>query len=84
MKMVICFLLVLFCSANAQAWSNFVENPYTPYPPGCATLPDLQTVLYGDYAVKVFEGQIEQFNASVPESSTLIPVRSVRVSGCLC
>lgn len=55
MKIVICILLVLYCSANAQAWSNFVENPYTPYPPGCATVPDLQILLYGDNTVKFFE-----------------------------
>lgn len=74
MKMVISLFWLLFCSTNVQAWSNFVENPYTPYPPGCVTLPDLQAALYGDHAVKVFEGQIEQFNAAVPESGTMIAI----------
>ncbi len=57
MKTNIVALLALFCSFNLQAYSNFIENPYTPYPPGCATLPDLQTALYGDNVVKFFDGE---------------------------
>ena len=55
MKTNIVVLLAFFCSFNLQAYSNFIENPYTPYPPGCATLPDLQTALHGDNVVKFFE-----------------------------
>ena len=55
MKTNIFVLLALACSFNLQAYSNFIENPYTPYPPGCATLPDLQTALDGDKVVKFFE-----------------------------
>ena len=56
------------CAFNAQAYSNFMESPYTPYPPGCVTLPDLQSALYGDNVVKVFEGEKTLRDASKPAS----------------
>jgi hypothetical protein len=63
MKTTFFAFLAFVVSFNAQAYSNFVANPYTPYPPGCATLPDLQTTLYGDNVVKFFEGKIPLPNA---------------------
>jgi len=67
MKTNIFVLLALFCSFNLQAYSNFIENPYTPYPPGCATIPDLQTALNGDKVAKFFERVIPLY---APGSST--------------
>ena len=37
MKTNIVAALALFCSFNLQAYSNFIENPHKPYPPGCST-----------------------------------------------
>lgn len=58
MKTISIVLLALFYCINAQAYSNFIENPYTLYPPGCATIPELQTTLYGDNVVKFFEREV--------------------------
>jgi len=71
MKTNVVALLAFFCSFNSQAYSNFIENPHKLYPPGCATLLDLQTILYGDNAVKVFDGEIELLRA--PKSLASLP-----------
>jgi hypothetical protein len=58
------FVLVAFvCSFNLQAYSNFIENPYTPYPPGCLTIPDTQSELYGDNVARFYEGEIRLTSA---------------------
>ena len=67
-------LLAFIVTGNVHSYSSFVSNPYTPYPPGCATLPDLQSTLHGDNIVRFFEQEIpldvpsnpvEQVNANV-------------------
>jgi hypothetical protein len=68
MKTKLSLLAALFCSFNLQAYSNFIENPYTPYPPGCATLPERQTALYGDNVVKVFDDQVNLSSATDPRA----------------
>jgi hypothetical protein len=40
--------LLLVCGSSLHAYENFIENPLALYPPGCATLPDLQVGIYGD------------------------------------
>ena len=55
--------LALLCSCNAQAYSNFIENPYTPYPPGCVSLPTPQLGLQGDNVARFYEGKIQLANA---------------------
>ncbi len=66
-------LIMLLSSFNLQAYSNFIENPYSPYPPGCATLPGLQTELYGDNVVKVAEQEIEIWSTDA-SLNELLPV----------
>lgn len=58
MKACFALLVVLVVSANLWAFPNFVENPYALYPPGCATLPEQQAMLYGENSAKFFEGKI--------------------------
>ena len=65
---------------NVQAYSNFMDSPYTPYPPGCITLPDLQSALYGDNAVKVYEGEKTLRNANKPPAGLPINVAIYRVA----
>jgi len=80
MKTTAFVLLALSFSFNLHAYSNFIENPYTPYPPGCATLPELQSVLYGDNAVKVFEGEIPLPDAGDPTEKLPVNLAVYRVA----
>jgi len=49
------FLVLGLICCNAQAFDL--------YPPGCVTLPELQTLVYGRNAVKFFDGQVALVNA---------------------
>ena len=80
MKTNIVSVLAFICSLNLQAYSNFIENPYTPYPPGCATLP-LWQGFYGDYTKEFFVGKIELLDATRQGYSQTVNVRAFRV-GC--
>lgn len=51
MNVKLIVLLALLFSGQLCAFSNFLENPYSPYPAGCATLPDVNTALYGNNVV---------------------------------
>lgn len=51
MRTNIVLLAAVLCSFSAQAFQGFIENPYTPYPPGCATLPELQRTLFDHMVV---------------------------------
>jgi hypothetical protein len=51
-------VVALVFGHDLQAFPNFVTNPYTLFPPGCATLPQEQSAAYGDNAVKFFEGRV--------------------------
>ncbi|MGH8034569.1 MAG: hypothetical protein ACREO9_05035 [Lysobacterales bacterium] len=55
MKTCVLVLLAMACSFNLQAQSNFVDNPLTPYPPGCATTPSMQALLYGHNIAKFYD-----------------------------
>ncbi|HLF30924.1 MAG TPA: hypothetical protein VI566_07840 [Xanthomonadales bacterium] len=63
MKTNIVLLMALLLSFNAQAYSNFISNPYALFPPGCVTVPDRQLQLFGDDIVKVAEARISLPNA---------------------
>jgi hypothetical protein len=66
----LCVLVVSFvCVCDLQAFPNFVTNPYSLYPPGCATLPQQQAALYGENAVKFYEGKI--FLSTAPSGERL-------------
>ena len=56
----------ILCSNNIFSFSTFLENPYSPYPAGCATLPDQQTLLYGENVVKFADQRITLTDASNP------------------
>ena len=73
MKMKLLVLVAFFYSLNAQSFSNFLANPYTPYPAGCATLPASQSQVYGDNAFKVYENEISLPSANNPQDG--LPVR---------
>jgi hypothetical protein len=70
--------LVLFFSLELRAQSNFTDNPLTPYPPGCATTPSRQTLMYGSNVHKFFEGewrlQRSRANSSMPVNVALYRV----------
>jgi hypothetical protein len=53
-------VLVLLCG-SAHAFESFLDNPITPYPPGCATTPDVQ-----------FEAHPQNWNIVVSERISLL------------
>ena len=55
-----CSLMILFgMNSIALANSNFVSNPYLPYPPSCANMPESSATAVADTgAVKFFEAVI--------------------------
>ena len=84
MKFYLSVLITIFYCLNAQAYSNFIGNPYTLYPPACLTLPDrlneayniyLQSALYGDNAIKFYEQEIP-----INESSPVTKIGNVILS----
>lgn len=80
MKTCVFVFLLMVCSLDLQATPVLVGNPYTPYPPGCATLPELQAALYGDHKVKVFDGQIGLYNGQVPRIKRNVNLAVYRVA----
>ena len=73
-------LLAFICAGNVHSYSNFIENPWTPYPPGCLTLPGLQPALYGDNAARVFEGEAVLPDANDPTSRLPVNLSVYRVA----
>jgi hypothetical protein len=59
MKQLIAFLALL--CGSAHAFESFLDNPITPYPPGCATTPDVQ-----------FETHPQNWNIVVSERISLV------------
>jgi hypothetical protein len=57
MKLLLAMLLVS-CSPAIQAEGYFTSRMYTPYPPGCVTLPSRQEALYGDNIFKFWSGSM--------------------------
>lgn len=53
------WLVLLVLAPSLEADPYFSANPYSPYPPGCATLPPAQAGLYGGNAVKVWSGDVQ-------------------------
>ena len=54
----LCGLVLAGYSLAALSDAYYTGNPYTPYPPGCATLPALQASLYGNNAVRFWSGSL--------------------------
>lgn len=54
----ICGITLAVYGLAAQAGTYYTGNPFTPYPPGCATLPTVQASLYGDNAVRFWSGSL--------------------------
>jgi hypothetical protein len=50
--------ILLLVSSHAWSWSNFLENPYTPYPAGCSAAADWWEVPNNPYWVEFHEGTI--------------------------
>lgn len=65
MKTTICVLLYLLGSTSALANSNFITNPYLPYPPGCAQVPTAAGL--SARAAKFFEDTVEMPDAQTGE-----------------
>ena len=63
------------------SWASAWESAFATYPPGCVTVPDVQTTLYGDNAVKFFEGRMALVNARKPSEKRDAIVAAYRV-GC--
>jgi hypothetical protein len=80
MKSCVFALLMVVCSFELQAASVLVGNPYTPYPPGCATLPDLQAALYGGNRAKVFDGRVSLNTTSRPREVRDVNLAVYRVA----
>lgn len=70
MKTIVCVMLYLLGCASALANSNFVSNPYLPYPPGCARVPSAEELR--TQAVKFFEDTVDLANV---RSHEMVPVR---------
>lgn len=72
----------LFSIPDLRAsWGSAWESVFANYPPGCATVPDVQSTLYGDNAVKFFEGRMALVNARKPSEKLDAIVAAYRV-GC--
>jgi hypothetical protein len=73
MKTLFCTILALLGCGSALANSNFVSNPYLPYPPGCARVStsDAQGGPQAQ-AAKFFDDEIEMLNDLTGEQ---IPVK---------
>ena len=54
----LCGLALAGYSLAAQAGTYYTGNPYTPYPPGCATLLTSQASLYGGNAARFWSGSL--------------------------
>jgi hypothetical protein len=51
-------MLTCLCPAAPAADPYFTGNPYSPYPPGCVTLPAKQIDLYGDNLALFWSGSL--------------------------
>lgn len=59
MKVKIPLGILLACFYQAAPGDPYFNGtPYTPYPPGCVTLPLRQIDLYGDNMVQVYSGRV--------------------------
>ena len=57
-KTIFLGLLLWAYAADSSADSYYTANAYTPYPPGCVTLPAKQLELYGDNIVRFWSGSL--------------------------
>jgi len=72
MKTLIGMLLTILASSTALASSNLISNPYLPYPPGCARMPDpLAAGGVESEAVKFYEREIDFYSAQAGEEIPL-------------
>ena len=80
MRTNIAVWLALVWSFNVQAYSNFIENPYTPYPPGCVSMPVPALGLIGDNVVKFYDGKIWLANSRYGREEVEADLRMYRVA----
>ncbi|HMB61082.1 MAG TPA: hypothetical protein VKN35_14315, partial [Xanthomonadales bacterium] len=58
MKSKILTLVLLVCSFNLHGYENFIQNPDTPYPPGCVYEEDPEALLESERAVRFYTGKL--------------------------
>lgn len=54
----LCGLLLAGYGISVLADPYYTGNPYSPYPPGCATVPEKQSSLYGNNIVPFWSGNL--------------------------
>ncbi len=79
-------MLLISCSPAIFAEGYFTSSIYTPYPPGCVTLPSRQEALYGDNITKFWSGSlylqvVQKVQSDDPlQNRSLIDVEMFRVA----
>jgi hypothetical protein len=71
MKLLFAMLLIS-CSPVIQAEGYFTSRMYTPYPPGCVTLPSSQEALYGDNIFKFWR----KYDVSIGDKVEVVGFRN--------
>lgn len=61
-------------------WFCCSAHAYDLYPPGCVTVPELQTLVYGRNTVKFFDGQVALVNARTGQDTINARVTAYRVA----
>jgi len=80
MKIFVVAAWLLSVSFSIQAYENFIENPVSPYPAGCVTIPDSQTFIYGDNVERVYDDQLTLTDAEDLSSELPVNVHVYRVA----
>jgi len=71
---------LLSASFSIQAYENFIENPTSPYPAGCVTIPDSQTFVYGDNVERVYDDQLTLTDATDLSNELPVNVHVYRIA----
>ena len=77
MKPLVLAIAALCCNESVQAYSNFLSNPDSPYPPGCAA--DPYRLLESENAKKFYEGNLSLVDARTPIEAREAKVAAYRV-----
>ncbi len=78
MKLRYIYLLALLGSLELPAYTNFIENPYTPYPASCISAPEWWFFANEPDWVKFHQGTISLKSATPPYVSRTAVVKAYR------
>lgn len=78
MRAIILSLLLCWPWLELQAFTNFLQNPYTPYPEGCSAAEDWYETSPAIKRFKFHEGRVSLKTPGFPASSTEAVIKAYR------